>query len=201
MARSRRALLRKGNVTDIAEARKKREEKQQAREQALANARIGTLEEASRHADAIQAAIAAEATNAQALCASASGAGLNQVSGQVAAGSASTGTGTSSTASSGTGGSMVSAQCHQSAGSAPTAETAQPAPQPSAAAAPPAHWREHQQIDPEAARKKARADKKNANRTFNREKVDAIKKAIANGTYQINATRTADKFIERESCS
>ena len=65
MARSRRALLRKGNVTNIAEARKKREEKQQAREEALANARIGTLEEATKHADAVQTALALEANTVQ----------------------------------------------------------------------------------------------------------------------------------------
>ncbi len=36
-------------------------------------------------------------------------------------------------------------------------------------------------------------------RPMNREKVDAIKEAIANGTYRINARRIADKFIEQES--
>lgn len=41
--------------------------------------------------------------------------------------------------------------------------------------------------------------KKLGNRTFDAEKVAALKAAIANGTYQINAQRTADKFIERES--
>jgi len=41
--------------------------------------------------------------------------------------------------------------------------------------------------------------KKVSNRTYNKEKVEALKAAIAAGTYQINARRTADKFIERES--
>ena len=41
--------------------------------------------------------------------------------------------------------------------------------------------------------------RKVSNRTFNREKVEAIKKSIADGTYQINYQRVADKFIERES--
>ncbi len=37
------------------------------------------------------------------------------------------------------------------------------------------------------------------NRTFNHEKVEAIKAAIANGTYKINHERVAAKFIEREA--
>lgn len=204
MARSRRALLRKGNVTDIAEARKKREEKQQAREQALANARIGTLDEASRHADAIQAAIAAEASESQTLYASASGAAVNQASGQVHASRAMTG----SVASSGAGSTIASSAntATASANDDHPIESAQTAPSveqaPAASVTPePAARREFEQESVDAAGKKARADKKNANRTFNREKVEAIKKAIANGTYQINATRTADRFIERESYS
>ncbi len=36
-------------------------------------------------------------------------------------------------------------------------------------------------------------------RPINEEKVEAIKLAIANGTYRINARRIADKFIEKES--
>ena len=46
---------------------------------------------------------------------------------------------------------------------------------------------------------KAAKPKKVGNRTYNKEKVEALKAAIAAGTYQINARRTADKFIERES--
>ena len=41
--------------------------------------------------------------------------------------------------------------------------------------------------------------KKTSNRKFDHEKVASIKAAIANGTYQINAQRIADKFIEQES--
>ena len=55
--------------------------------------------------------------------------------------------------------------------------------------------------EPEApkAAKTAKPKKKVSNRTYNKEKVEALKAAIAAGTYQINARRTADKFIERES--
>ena len=208
MARSRRALLRKGNVTDIAEARKKREEKQQARELALANARVGTLDEASRQADAIQAAIIAEATDSQALSAAASATATHRVAEQ-AADSARSGvsaaTGSVSASSAGaTIASASAAQGHPPGGSAQigaarVAQSANSGPAEKATKA--AARREHDQPDDDAAGRKARAEKKNANRTFNREKVEAIKKAIANGTYQINATRTADKFIERESFS
>lgn len=41
--------------------------------------------------------------------------------------------------------------------------------------------------------------KKASNRKFDHEKVASIKAAIASGTYQINAQRIADKFIEQES--
>lgn len=41
--------------------------------------------------------------------------------------------------------------------------------------------------------------KKHGNRTYNKAKVDAIRAAIANGTYVINPQRIADKFIEQEA--
>ena len=52
-------------------------------------------------------------------------------------------------------------------------------------------------VEPKA--KKATKAKKVSNRKFDHEKVASIKAAIANGTYQINAQRIADKFIEQES--
>lgn len=39
---------------------------------------------------------------------------------------------------------------------------------------------------------------KDANRRFNTEKVERLKAAIADGSYEINARSVADKFIERE---
>ncbi|MBX2838820.1 MAG: flagellar biosynthesis anti-sigma factor FlgM [Gammaproteobacteria bacterium] len=42
------------------------------------------------------------------------------------------------------------------------------------------------------------ASGKHGNRRFNTEKVERLKAAIADGTYEIDALRVADKFIERE---
>jgi len=112
MARSRRSLQRTGNVTSIAEARQKREEKRQAEDTSSPN---------------------------------------NQ----------------------------------ERRASTPSKETGLAQEPDTAKAAKPA--------------KTTKPKKKVGNRTYNKEKVEALKAAIAAGTYKINARRTADKFIERES--
>lgn len=180
MAQSRRALLRKGNVTDIAEARKQRELKQQAKQEALANARISTLEEATRQADAIKAAALLDAAGNTSFGEHMSTAtqtyavaGGNSNGRNLATGSTARSPGTSSTqstASSSSGGSNLS-RIADSATSQPTDNASE-----------------------EVSKKK-----KHGNRTYNTEKVEAIKKAIAEGTYTINPQRIADKFIEREA--
>ncbi len=118
MARSRRALVRKGNVTSIAEARQKRDALRQAEADANAKMRVSTLDEETRKLD----------TSAE---------------------------------------------------------------QPSVI---PSDTTENVSVNESEIKAK-----KVGNRTFNHEKVEAIKKAIDDGTYQINYQRVADKFIERES--
>jgi len=121
MARSRRALIRKGNVTSLADARRKREQQQQADESAYQNAKANTLTKLSEQL----------ATN---------GSSDNEA---------------------------------QSCEATTQAEKVAPS--------------------------KNQTAKKIGNRTFDVEKVARLKAAIADGTYNINAQRTADKFIERES--
>ncbi len=118
MARSRRALVRKGNVTSIAEARQKRDAQRQEQADAQAKMRISTLDEQTRKFDK-------------------------------------------------------------------SAERA---------IVPPSDTTEQG-----TEKKTEKSARKVGNRTFNREKVEAIKKSIANGEYQINYQRVADRFIERES--
>jgi flagellar biosynthesis anti-sigma factor FlgM len=48
------------------------------------------------------------------------------------------------------------------------------------------------------ARQTGKTSAKPKNRRFNKEKVEQIKAAIADGSYKIDAERVADKFIERE---
>lgn len=48
------------------------------------------------------------------------------------------------------------------------------------------------------ARQAGKPSAKSRNRRFNKEKVEQIKAAIADGSYKIDAERVADKFIERE---
>ncbi len=174
MARSRRALRRKGNVTDIAEARKKREERQLAKEKALANARIGTLDEITRHADAMKVASAIDAAGNAAL------AGNYTITTQASAAS-----GGGSESKPGTSGIATR-------GATASASTTPAVAKIAGSIAP-------EQSANESASKKASKKKKHGNRTYDEEKVEAIKKAIADGTYQINPTRIADKFIEREA--
>jgi len=50
----------------------------------------------------------------------------------------------------------------------------------------------------EAASETGETGAKSKNRRFDKEKVERIKAAIADGSYTINAERVADKFIERE---
>ena len=121
MARSRPALIRKGNVTSLADARRKREQQQQADESAYQNAKANTLTEQS---------------------------------GELA---------TNGTSDSGVQPSKAGTQAKKAASS------------------------------------EKQTAKKIGNRTFDAEKVARLKAAIADGTYKINAQRTADKFIERES--
>ena len=121
MARSRRALIRKGNVTSLADARRKREQQQQADESAYQNAKADTLTENS---------------------------------GELA---------TNGTPDSGAQSSKAESEAKKVAPS------------------------------------EKQTAKKIGNRTFDAEKVARLKAAIADGTYKINAQRTADKFIERES--
>ena len=54
MARSRRALVRKGNVASIAEARQKRDAQRQAESDAQSNMRISTLDEETRKLNTVQ---------------------------------------------------------------------------------------------------------------------------------------------------
>lgn len=195
MARSRRALLRKGNVTNIADARKKREEKQQASDDALANSRLSTLEEVSatqQTVDPLEASANQEASATPPVLASQQSlepealrenAGMSRASGQFSGFDLNdvrsyTISDPARPSGGGTTPESPGDSIRQSEGgttngaSGAAAETDSTSSQPAA---------------------------KVSNRRFNREKVDAIKKAIANGSYQINPQRIADKFIEREA--
>ena len=184
MARSRRALLRKGNVTDIAEARKQREQRQLAKQEALANARISTLEEATRHADAIKAAPVLDAAGNTVLntdlsittqvCAVAGGRSDNGSSATQQPATVQTSSAAQAGSSSQSGSPNV-ARIGDEIGDSTESQQA------ASASAQESHKKKH------------------GNRTYNQEKVEAIKKAIADGTYVINPQRIADKFIERES--
>ncbi len=48
------------------------------------------------------------------------------------------------------------------------------------------------------AKQSATSAKKPGNRTFNKEKVERIKAAIADGSYKIDPASIANKFIEHE---
>ncbi len=48
------------------------------------------------------------------------------------------------------------------------------------------------------AKQSVKISKPPSNRRFNKEKVERLKAAIADGSYQINPSRIADKFIEHE---
>ena len=180
MARSRRALLRKGNVTDIAEARKQREQRQLAKQEALANARISTLEEATRQAEAIKAVTVLDAAGNAVMNTDLS------ITTQVCAVAGS---------KSHNGGSVTQQPATVQTSSAPQAGSSNQSGSSNVAQI--GDSTKAQQAASAAAQESHK--KKHGNRTYNHEKVEAIKKAIADGTYVINPQRVADKFIERES--
>jgi len=192
MARSRRALLRKGNVTNIADARKKREEKEQSAQQALANARLSTLEEvsATQHQNRLQGDeelpvdSASEPASASSTDSRTELTGSNNVRESV---------GMSRMSGQFSGFDLSDVDSYTATDPVPRSPQGSTPQRPAASDGTAGNG----STDDTAQRDTATA--KVSNRTFNREKVNALKKAIANGTYQINPHRIADKFIEREA--
>jgi len=201
MARSRRALLRKGNVTNIADAREKRKQKHIEHEKALANARLSSLEDATQEHVALS-------SNAQAVSGSdasaPTGCGAPVQSGatpqnpvmQRASGRFSHMNTESLQSSSAAEPKRKKLRAATQSASKGSVASVQPEVAASPVADPAASG---EQTAAEQGAQEAKPKKKVSNRTYNREKVEAIKKAIAEGTYKINPHSVADAFIEREA--
>ena len=175
----RQTRLRKGSVTNIADARTKRDEDRQQQEEARKAAAAvplhrATLDEAvAQHNDL-------QATKLEQLAASGSDVRASKPADTPA---------------------TVQARESVPAPAPPADIAAEPsaAPKRQKASKPEAKpalntAAENADEKPAPAKKPARVKKRN----FNHEKVAALKAAIANGTYEINPQRIADKFIEQE---
>lgn len=204
MARSRRALPREGTVTNIADAREKREQKKKDADKALADSRLSTLEEETEKQIAARQFHETDDQRVQAAVAAAS-AGVHTPGqimqratgrfGKLAVGAGSSIPTSASAAEPGgkppisSGAPRAAAPARSNPASAPAANATDGISAGAAKSAP----------KNTAKTKDGTPSKKVSNRTYNREKVQALKAAIANGTYTINPQRVADKFIERES--